>query len=165
MCGIVGYFDYTRGLYHINPELFDKIIDTMAHRGPDGRGKFQLPGIGLGHRRLAILDTSEKGAQPMCDPDRQVWLVSNGEIYNFLDLRRELSSILFGGDGLLPHGKLILLRTFRINSDGLRDKCTCYSEITKEGSEECLFCMGEGYFWDEHNLVGNRHLESDNKYS
>ena len=90
MCGIVGYFDYTRGLYHINPELFDKIIDTLAHRGPDGRGKFQLPGIGLGHRRLAILDTSEKGAQPMCDPDRQVWLVSNGEIYNFLELKKEL---------------------------------------------------------------------------
>jgi asparagine synthase (glutamine-hydrolysing) len=66
-------------------------IDRVAHRGPDGSSwwGFESPGgpVTLGHRRLAIIDTSDAGLQPMCDPTRQYWLTFNGEIYNYKELR------------------------------------------------------------------------------
>lgn len=66
-----------------------------------------------------------------------------------IDLRQELGHILYGGDGLLPHGKKVLLRVFRLDADDNKIKCTCYDEISTEGSPECNFCSGEGAFWDE----------------
>ena len=68
------------------------MTDAMAHRGPDGRGVVMFPGdppAGLGHRRLAILDPTPAGAQPMVFEDRW-WITYNGEIYNFQELRAEL---------------------------------------------------------------------------
>jgi asparagine synthase (glutamine-hydrolysing) len=69
-------------------------IDIVAHRGPDGRGwqEFESPGgpIALGHRRLAIIDTSDAGLQPMADPSGRFHLAFNGELYNYLELREEL---------------------------------------------------------------------------
>ena len=56
MCGIVGYFDYQKLGFQLSSKKFNQMIDSMIHRGPDGRGCYQEPGIGLGHRRLAILD-------------------------------------------------------------------------------------------------------------
>ena len=87
MCGIFGVINNItdRG-------LAEKCVDRMAHRGPDGRGLWQEKGTTLGHRRLAILDLTESGQQPMTYPystERYV-LVFNGEIYNFLELRDEL---------------------------------------------------------------------------
>jgi len=69
------------------------MLDTLAHRGPDGRGvqSFENGTVLLGHRRLAIIDLSPDGAQPICNEDRTVWLTFNGEIYNFLALREELA--------------------------------------------------------------------------
>jgi asparagine synthase (glutamine-hydrolysing) len=71
-------------------------IDRVAHRGPDGSGwrAFGSPAgpVKLGHRRLAIIDTSDAGLQPMCDPTRQYWLTFNGEIYNYKELRDELAA-------------------------------------------------------------------------
>ena len=64
--------------------------DAIAHRGPDGSGVFVDQGIGIGHRRLAILDLSQAGAQPMFNADRSLVLVFNGEIYNYLELMTEL---------------------------------------------------------------------------
>ena len=64
-------------------------MDAVAHRGPDGRGEYSSPDISLGHTRLAILDTSHRGKQPMFTPDRKIVTVFNGEIYNFKDLRRK----------------------------------------------------------------------------
>ena len=65
------------------------MMNAVAHRGPDGRGEYLSSEISLGHTRLAILDTSYRGKQPMFSPDRKVVSVFNGEIYNFDELRRK----------------------------------------------------------------------------
>jgi len=85
MCGICGYVGPGR------ETTLAAMAATLAHRGPDGAGRFVGEGIGLAHRRLAIIDL-EGGAQPMTDAAGNV-LVFNGEIYNFLELRRELEGL------------------------------------------------------------------------
>ncbi len=90
MCGIAGLLDHTRGA---NPSWIDPFTDSLAHRGPDGRGTWCDGPVALGHRRLAILDPSPLGACPMpyTAPDgRTLRITFNGEIYNFLELREEL---------------------------------------------------------------------------
>lgn len=84
MCGIFGYIGT------VADQLASRCLDTLAHRGPDGRGLRQLEGATLGHRRLSILDLSEQGGQPMCYAAGRYWITYNGEIYNFLELRAEL---------------------------------------------------------------------------
>lgn len=88
MCGIIGY----QGSF--DPAALQLGLDRIAHRGPDDSGVFIDPAarVGLGHRRLSILDLSPLGHQPMCSRDGKVTLVFNGEIYNFPDLRKELES-------------------------------------------------------------------------
>ncbi len=88
MCGIAGIFDLT-GRRPIDGRALKRMTDAVAHRGPDGEGYFEAPGIGLGHRRLAIIDI-EGGAQPFRSADRAGAISFNGEIYNFRDLRRGL---------------------------------------------------------------------------
>ena len=84
MCGIAGYFGSG------NQEILAKMTNALRHRGPDDEG-FYLDGpIGLGHRRLAIIDLSPAGHQPMTNDSQDIWLVFNGEIYNFQELRLEL---------------------------------------------------------------------------
>ena len=90
MCGIAGLFD-TRGARSFEPALLGRMTDLIAHRGPDGSGLHQEPGVGLGHRRLAIIDIGG-GHQPMHTADRALSIVFNGEIYNFLELRAELEA-------------------------------------------------------------------------
>ena len=89
MCGIFGVVNKK-----IDKELADKCVDRMEHRGPDGRGVWQENGTTLGHRRLAILDLTEGGAQPMSYPysSGRYVLSFNGEIYNFVELREELKT-------------------------------------------------------------------------
>ena len=88
MCGIAGVF-YKRE-EQPGTSLLKRMASALAHRGPDGDGVFAEPHVGLCHRRLAILDTSEKGSQPMSSKDGRWVLVFNGCIYNFRDLRLEL---------------------------------------------------------------------------
>lgn len=88
MCGIVGIFD-GRGRAAVDRALLVRMNDSLSHRGPDGDGVFVDPGIGLGHRRLSIIDLSG-GAQPLYNEDRSVVVVFNGEIYNFPKLTEEL---------------------------------------------------------------------------
>jgi asparagine synthase (glutamine-hydrolysing) len=89
MCGIVGIL-YKDGRTP-DEALVRAMAGTLAHRGPDGEGFKILPGCGLGHRRLSIIDL-EGGAQPMANEDESIWVALNGEIYNFLDLRSELEA-------------------------------------------------------------------------
>ena len=88
MCGIVATmrFDGRR----IEQRDIERMRDTMYHRGPDGAGCYIDGAVGLGLRRLAIIDLSEAGHQPMSNEDGTVWLVFNGEIYNYAELRTEL---------------------------------------------------------------------------
>src|SRR4051794_40514280 len=88
MCGICGKLDYDT-TKSVAPELVQQMMDRIAHRGPDGEGKYVAGPVGLGHTRLAIIDLNH-GAQPMANEDETVWIVFNGEIYNFRDLRNDL---------------------------------------------------------------------------
>ena len=92
MCGIVGIFEYGRSAGSVSEPLLVQMRDTMRHRGPDGEGLFVSADrrLGLGHRRLAIVDVAG-GAQPMHGPDGTC-LVYNGEIYNYPELKRSLEA-------------------------------------------------------------------------
>ena len=70
--------------------MLERMIDRLAHRGPDDKGVVVRGPIGLGHRRLSIIDLSSAGKQPMPDTSGQYWITFNGEIYNFLEIRAEL---------------------------------------------------------------------------
>ena len=88
MCGIAGIWG------EANEELIRRMTETVSHRGPDDRGVrvFSGPGrpISLGHRRLSIIDLTAAGHQPMPNEDESIWIVFNGEIYNFPELRKSL---------------------------------------------------------------------------
>ncbi len=91
MCGLVGIFD-TRGPGEIPRQLLHDMNEAQFHRGPDEGGLHVEPGVGLGHRRLSIIDLSS-GQQPMFNEDDSVVVVFNGEIYNFATTAEELKSL------------------------------------------------------------------------
>jgi asparagine synthase (glutamine-hydrolysing) len=88
MCGICGIFEYERR-ENISEDVVHRMNQTMIHRGPDDGGVFVGPGIGLGHRRLSIIDLAG-GHQPMSNEDATIWVLLNGEIYNYPELRTEM---------------------------------------------------------------------------
>ena len=83
MCGING-FNWR------DEALIQKMNKRLSHRGPDSEGVYLDDYITLGHRRLAIIDLSERGKQPMCNEDNSIWIVYNGMIYNYRELRKDL---------------------------------------------------------------------------
>jgi asparagine synthase (glutamine-hydrolysing) len=88
MCGICGKLQFDAGT-KVETTLLDKMMAEISHRGPDGQGSYFSGPVALGHTRLAIIDLST-GDQPMPNEDKRVWLVFNGEIYNYLELREDL---------------------------------------------------------------------------
>ncbi len=93
MCGIVGIHHYGSPLAEpLSVETGLRMTDALAHRGPDDGGLLVTDRLLLGHRRLSILDLSEAGHQPMSDDAERYWVVFNGEIYNFRELRQELET-------------------------------------------------------------------------
>ncbi len=94
MCGIVTIFNYNSNESVDRSELL-RIRDHMITRGPDGAGEWYSKDnrLGMGHRRLSIIDLSESGSQPMCNEDGTVWITFNGEIYNYQTLRSQLIAL------------------------------------------------------------------------
>jgi asparagine synthase (glutamine-hydrolysing) len=91
MCGIAGIFTFDQKIA-IRPELVRKMTDAIRHRGPDDEGIYINKQIGLGHRRLSIIDLSPDGHQPMAGSDGATWIIYNGELYNYRELRAELKT-------------------------------------------------------------------------
>src|SRR5687768_17255336 len=87
MCGICG-IARARTSEHIDASALSSMRDVMIHRGPDDAGAYVVPGVGLAMRRLSIIDIVG-GRQPMCNEDKTLWIVFNGEIYNYLELRQQ----------------------------------------------------------------------------
>lgn len=106
MCGIIG---------SVNKPIDQSVLETISHRGPDGRGWFQHESTCLGHVRLSIQDVSDRASQPFFSKDKQTILVFNGEIYNHWDIRKELEEVDFVStsdtetvlEGYLKYGKAI----------------------------------------------------------
>jgi asparagine synthase (glutamine-hydrolysing) len=88
MCGITGIFHFKHP-QAINSSTLEQMTDILSHRGPDDDGYYIKDGIGLGQRRLSIIDL-EGGKQPVHNEDRSIWVVYNGEIFNYIELRAEL---------------------------------------------------------------------------
>lgn len=90
MCGIAGFANFDRQARPDDPDT-GHMISMLRHRGPDGFGFFNQPGVGLAHARLSIIDLAG-GAQPMANEDRTVWVTFNGEIFNYVELRQDLQN-------------------------------------------------------------------------
>jgi asparagine synthase (glutamine-hydrolysing) len=85
MCGICGKFVFEAN-GRVSPELVKAMADTIHHRGPDDEGYYFSGQVGLGFRRLSIIDL-QSGHQPLSNEDGSIWIVYNGEIYNYQELR------------------------------------------------------------------------------
>mgnify|MGYP001608642905 FL=1 len=88
MCGICGQYNFKNGS-PVEPDVIKRMTRTMIHRGPDDEGFYISGPLGFGFRRLSIIDL-QGGHQPMSDLEKSVWIIFNGEIYNFPELRKEL---------------------------------------------------------------------------
>jgi asparagine synthase (glutamine-hydrolysing) len=91
MCGICGIYHLDRN-WAVNKTQLQEMARVMHHRGPDDEGFYIEDNLGLGHQRLSIIDPSPSGHQPMTNEDGRLWIVLNGEIYNYLELRQGLMS-------------------------------------------------------------------------
>lgn len=85
MCGIAGIYSFNK--YKPNKHTLLKMINSIKHRGPDDSGIYVEDAVGLAHRRLSIIDVSFRAHQPMCNEDKRIWIVYNGEVYNYQALR------------------------------------------------------------------------------
>jgi asparagine synthase (glutamine-hydrolysing) len=113
MCGIAGAaWNTPAGM--VDAETLDRMTDALWHRGPDDRGTHWQsfedgPGVALGHRRLSIIDV-EGGRQPIGNEDDTVWIVFNGEIYNYVELRLALRQPHLAWDGSLGRFPTVIPR-------------------------------------------------------
>jgi asparagine synthase (glutamine-hydrolysing) len=122
MCGIAGIFAYHHSAPPVKVEEIVKIREAMRSRGPDGAGLWTSPDqrLALAHRRLSIIDLSEAGAQPMGTPDQSLWVVFNGEIYNYRELRQGLEN-----QGYAFHSQSdteVLLHLFREYGEAMMER-------------------------------------------
>jgi asparagine synthase (glutamine-hydrolysing) len=90
MCGIVGVYNLNGNSFSLSG--IKNMAEAIAHRGPDGEGYYVKNNIAFGHKRLSILDTSDRGLQPMTSKDGNWTIVFNGAVYNFLELKQELKA-------------------------------------------------------------------------
>ena len=114
MCGIAGYYGFEK-----NKTLLEKMNSYQEHRGPDGEGYYMDDLVGFAHRRLSIIDR-EHGAQPMISADGKIVVVYNGEIYNYLELRRQLEGL--GEVFLTDSDTEVILHAYYVWGDDCFDK-------------------------------------------
>ena len=91
MCGIAGFINLNNS--PASPVYLKRMTDSIAHRGPDGEGHFVDGAVGIGHRRLAIIDLSPAASQPMTESENRYVISYNGEVYNYKTLRSELMAL------------------------------------------------------------------------
>jgi len=91
MCGIAGLYNY-RSDAPADRVVIERMTNILSHRGPDGKGYYMDHALGMGHRRLSILDLSDRGQQPMVTRDKRFAIAYNGEVYNYVELRHELEA-------------------------------------------------------------------------
>ena len=89
MCGIAGYIDISKK-YKADRNLVKKMTDKLIHRGPDAEGQWADEYVALGHRRLSIIDLDAKSNQPLVSFDGRYVITFNGEIYNYIEIRKRL---------------------------------------------------------------------------
>jgi len=117
MCGICGFYSKKRKL---GKETLEKMNKAQAHRGPDDSGTFFDQGVGLGHKRLSVIDLSSRAHQPMFNEDRSLAVVFNGTIFNFQELREQL---LEKGHGFQSQSDTeVLLHLYEEEREGLLEK-------------------------------------------
>lgn len=158
MCGICGF--YTKRV--ITKEQLRQMNDSMIHRGPDDSGEdiFELPdgySIGMAHRRLSIIDLSAAGHQPMYSADNRVAVVFNGEIYNHLQLRRQLEDYPFRSNS---DTEVILAAYLRWGSECVKQFEGMYAIALYDRESEELYLLRDRigkkplYYWlEDGNLV------------
>jgi asparagine synthase (glutamine-hydrolysing) len=136
MCGIAGLF-YVSNPKPVDPKRVRAMTDVLAHRGPDGSGVWTAPGIGLGHRRLSIIDLAT-GDQPMRSADGALALSYNGEIYNFREVRGELEG--FGHVFRTESDTEVILAAWRQwGPECLSRFNGMFAFALYDGDEDCLF--------------------------
>lgn len=143
MCGIAGIISYTNS---VNLNEVKSMTDVIAHRGPDGEGKWlnHSKTVGLGHRRLSILDLSEKGKQPMHYKNGRYTITFNGEVYNYVELRKtlELKGYLFESDTDTE----VLLALYDLKKEKcLEDLDGMFSFAIWDEKTEELFCARDRF--------------------
>ena len=184
MCGLAGLFHPDRDGGAVDPALLRRMTAALAHRGPDGDGFYHAPGIGLGHRRLAIIDPTG-GEQPMFNEDRSVVIVFNGMIYNSQALMAELQALghvfrtrcdtetvvhaweewgpdcLTRLDGFFafaiwdrPRGQLFLARD-RLGKKPLHSAFTADGDLGSYGKFKAVGTIKDGEFKATYNAVGD----------
>lgn len=115
MCGIAGIV-YKGGRQEDVMDAVRRMIGLQRHRGPDGEGFYDSAGVSLGHCRLAIIDLSDRGHQPMSTPEKRFWITFNGEIYNYLELAEELRVLGYQFNG--QSDTEVLLNAYRCWGEG-----------------------------------------------
>lgn len=142
MCGIAGVLNFNERA--VAPDSIRKMTDSIAHRGPDGSGIFTEGPIGLGHRRLSIIDLSDRASQPMHSKDGRYVLTYNGEIYNFRQIRQELVSI--GHQFVSSSDTEVLLTAFeQWNGDCVKKLDGMFAFAIWDRKERCLALAKDRY--------------------
>ena len=165
MCGITGYIDFNK---QSSKEILTRMTNTMPHRGPDGDGteflETEMGQIGLGHRRLAILDLSEHGKQPM--PFEHLWLTFNGEVYNFREIKAELQDLghVFTGDS----DSEMILHAYKEWGDSCIERFIgMFAFVIYDSKDQTLFCARDRtgvkpffYYWNNGLFMFSSELKT-----
>jgi asparagine synthase (glutamine-hydrolysing) len=170
MCGIAGIIRFNGSTILTNE--IDELTDSLAHRGPDGRGTWfnQNKNIALGHRRLSILDLSDAGHQPMISKDGSLSLVLNGEIFNFIEIKNELKA---KGHTFISHTDTeVVLTAYKQWGLKMLDKFNgMWAMAIYNSKTHCLTLSRDRfgvkplyYFYDENELVFASEVKSLHKH-